>query len=133
MEIQTFWPETKYFSACFSAFVLICFVLSPVFGSVTAKHARSLPAISGGSQRFFCSSLPNTTTGFRPKMFMCTAEAPEKPAPDSAIACIMIAASVMPSPAPPYASGMAMPSQPSLANAWWKSAGKPPSRSRFSQ
>ena len=73
----------------------------PVLGSVTAKQARSLPAMSGGSMRFFCSSVPNTTTGFRPKMFMCTAEAPEKPAPDSAIACIMTAASVMPSPAPP--------------------------------
>ena len=34
-------------------------------------------------------------------MFMCNAEAPEKPAPDSATACIMMAASVMPSPAPP--------------------------------
>ena len=34
-------------------------------------------------------------------MFMCTAEAPENAAPDSAIACIMMAASVMPSPAPP--------------------------------
>jgi hypothetical protein len=45
--------------------------------------------------------VPNTTTGFRPKMFMCTAEAPENPAPDSAIACIITAASVMPRPAPP--------------------------------
>ena len=38
-------------------------------------------------------------------------------APDSAIACIMIAASVMPRPAPPYSSGMAMPSQPACASA----------------
>ena len=76
-------------------------MLRPVFGSVTAKQARSLPAMSGGNQRLFCSSVPKTTTGFRPKMFMCTAEAPEKPAPDSAIACIITAASLMPSPAPP--------------------------------
>ena len=34
-------------------------------------------------------------------MFMCTAEAPDIPAPDSAMACIMTAASVMPSPEPP--------------------------------
>jgi len=34
-------------------------------------------------------------------MFMCTAEAPEKPAPDSAIACIITAASAIPSPEPP--------------------------------
>jgi hypothetical protein len=85
----------------FSAFTLSFFVFSPVLGSVTAKHARSLPATSGGSQRFFCSSVPYTTTGLSPKMFMCTAEAPEKPAPDSAMVCIMTAASVMPSPAPP--------------------------------
>ena len=51
--------------------------------------------------RCFCSSVPNTTTGLRPKMFMCTAEAPDKPAPDSAMVCIMTAASVMPRPAPP--------------------------------
>ena len=51
--------------------------------------------------RAFCASLPNLTTGWSPKMFMCTAEAPDRPAPDSAMACIMIAASVMPSAEPP--------------------------------
>ena len=66
-------------------------------------------------------------------MFICTAEAPEKPAPDSAIACIITAASVMPRPAPPNSSGMAMPSQPSLASALCSSAGKPPCLSFFSQ
>ena len=83
--------------------------------------------------RLLCSSVPNTTTGLRPKMLMCIAEAPDMPAPDSAIACIMIAASVMPRPEPPYSSGMQMPSQPSSASASWKSCGKPPSRSLFSQ
>jgi hypothetical protein len=39
----------------------------------------------------------------------------------------------MPRPEPPNSSGMATPSQPSFAIAWWKSAGKPPSLSRFSQ
>ncbi len=43
------------------------------------------------------------------------AEAPDIAAPDSATACIMIAASVMPRPAPPYASGIAIPSQPASA------------------
>ena len=73
----------------------------PTFGSVTAKQALSLPAISGGSMRFFCSSLPNTTTGLSPKMFMCSAEAPERQAPDSAMVCIISAASVTPRPEPP--------------------------------
>ena len=63
-------------------------VLSPASGSVTAKHAFSSPRMSGGSQRCFCSAVPNTTTGFNPKMFICTADAPEKPAPDSLMACI---------------------------------------------
>ncbi len=46
---------------------------------------------------------------------MCTADAPENPAPEREIVCIMSAASVMPSPDPPYSSGMAMPSQPACA------------------
>ncbi len=40
--------------------------------------------------RCFCASVPKTTTGFRPKMFMCTAERPDMPAPDPAMACIMM-------------------------------------------
>ena len=74
---------------------------SPASGSVTAKQAFSSPLISGGRKRRFCSSVPNTITGLSPKMFMCRAEAPEKAAPDSATACIMTAASVMPRPDPP--------------------------------
>ena len=60
-------------------------------------------------------------------MFMWIAEAPLNPAPDSATACINTAASAMPSPLPPYSSGMAMPSQPASAIARWNSCGKPPS------
>ena len=50
-------------------------------------------------------------------MFMCTAEAPEKPAPDAAIVSIITAASLMPSPEPPKSCGMQTPSQPSSASA----------------
>ena len=108
-------------------------MFSPTFGSVTAKQALSRPAISGGSQRRFCSSVPNTTAGCSPKMFMWIADAPESPAPVAEIVCIISAASVMPSPAPPCASGIAIPSQPASASARWKSSGKPPSRSLRSQ
>jgi hypothetical protein len=66
-------------------------------------------------------------------MFMCTADAPVMAAPDSAIPCIMSAASVIPSPAPPYASGMAMPSHPAAARAACNSCGKTPLRSFSSQ
>jgi hypothetical protein len=93
------------------------FVVSkPVFGSVTAKQAFSLPFISGGRNLCLCSSLPNISTGFKPKIFICKAEAPLIPAPDSATACIISEASVIPKPAPPYFSGIAIPSQPSSAN-----------------
>src|SRR2546423_10599688 len=66
-------------------------------------------------------------------MFICTAEAAAMPPPDSETACIMIAASVIPRPAPPDSDGIAMPSQPAPASAAWKSCGKPPSRSFLSQ
>jgi len=44
-----------------------------------AKQAFCSPVAIGGSIRRFCSSLPYTTTGLRPKIFICTADAPEKP------------------------------------------------------
>ena len=34
-------------------------------------------------------------------MFMCTADAPDRPAPLAAMVCIISAASLMPRPAPP--------------------------------
>ena len=48
-------------------------------------------------------------------MFMWIGEAPDMPAPDSEIVRMMIAASVMPRPEPPYSSGMQTPSQPASA------------------
>ncbi|MCY1561871.1 hypothetical protein D9M68_991870 [compost metagenome] len=92
-------------------------VLSPVLGSVTPKQALFSPLMIGGNQRAFCSALPCTTTGCRPNTFMCTAEAPDNPAPDPEMVSIISAASLIPRPAPPYSWGMAMPSQPSLASA----------------
>ena len=65
--------------------------LLAVLGLVVAQAA------SGAAD----AGVPNTTTGFSPQTFMCTADAPENPAPDSAMACIISAASAMPSPAPP--------------------------------
>ena len=62
--------------------------------------------------RCFCSWVPNSTTGCTLNTGMWTLDAPLMPAPDSAIACIITAASVMPSPEPPNSAGIAMPSQP---------------------
>ncbi len=122
-----------YLSPFRTARVFNCVVFSPVFGSVTAKQDLSVPATIGGSILPRCSSVPNTTTGLSPNTFICIAEAPDMPAPDSEMVRIMIAASVMPRPEPPYSSGMQIPSQPASASALWKSAGKPPSLSFFSQ
>ena len=47
--------------------------------------------------------------------------------------CITIAASVTPSPAPPYSSGIVTPSQPSDAMALWNSVGNRSSRSQAAQ
>ena len=101
VEIQTFWPLTTYFSPNRAARVFNCVVLRPVLGSVTAKQDLSAPETIPGSMRLHCSGVPNTTTGLSPNTFMWIAEAPDMPAPDSAIVRIMIAASRMPSPEPP--------------------------------
>lgn len=108
-------------------------VLRPVFGSVTAKQVLTSPRAIGGSMRCFWASLPNTTTGLSPNTLMCTAEAPDIPAPEREMVCIITAASAIDSPEPPYCSGMQMPSQPSLARLSANAVGKPPSRSRSSQ
>src|SRR5580704_8520512 len=107
--------------------------IEPVLGSVTTKQDFSVPSAIPGSMRLHCSLVPNTTTGLSPNTFIWVAEAPDMPTPDSAIVRIMIAASTKPRPEPPYTSGMQMPSQPASASALWKSAGKPPSLSFFSQ
>src|SRR5665213_2647919 len=100
-----------YLSPFRTARVFNCVVLRPVLGSVTAKQDLSAPETIGGSMRRHCSAVPNTTTGLSPNTFICTADAPDMPAPDSEIARIMIAASDMPRPEPPYSSGIQIPSQ----------------------
>ena len=119
VEIQIFWPR-RYIVARLRARAVVA--IFAVFesgvrlgdgeaGLLLAANQRRQPALLLFVR---CRKRPPDCS---PKMFMCTADAPEKPAPDSAIACIISAASVMPSPAPPYACGMAMPSQPSAAMA----------------
>ena len=87
-------------------------VSRPALGSVTAKQAFPRRAISGGSMRAFCSSVPKRPPVQAEDVHVDRRAPLTARRPDSAIACIMIAASVMPRPAPPYSSGMAMPSQP---------------------
>ena len=84
---------------------------------MTAKHILKRPSIRGGSQRRFCSSLAWATIARGPKTFMCTLDAAAIAPPDPAIVPIISAASVTPSPAPPYASGREIPSHPPAATA----------------
>src|ERR1700722_18691995 len=116
-----------------TARVFNCVVLRPVLGSVTAKQDRCAPDTIGGNIRSHRSLVPNTTTGLSPNTLISPRGAPDCPAPNSTIARIMIAASDMQRPEPPYSSGMQMPSQPAPASARWKSAGEPPSLSFFHQ
>ncbi len=102
-------------------------------GSVTAKQILSWPFSTGGIIRCCCSSVPNSATGCIENTGPWMLEAAVIPPPDSATACIMIAASVMPRPAPPTLSGIATPSQPASAMVLWNWCGKTPSRSRSSQ
>jgi len=51
----------------------------------------------------------------RPKRLTWMVDAAENPPPPRVTACIMMAASVTPSPAPPSSTGMVMPSQPASA------------------
>ena len=55
---------------------------------------------------------------FSPKMVRCIVLQPFMPAPEAATSSSRSDASVMPRPPPPYSSGIAIPSQPALANSW---------------
>src|SRR6516225_8560260 len=108
-------------------------VFKPASGSVKPKQHWSSPETSRGTQRRFWSSDPFTTMGCGPNRLICTADAEVMPPPWLATSCIMIAASVTPRPAPPYSSGIVMPSQPASAIERWNSKGNLPSSSRASQ
>ena len=92
-----------------------------------------MPSTIGGSMRRICSSVPNTTTGLSPNTLMCTAEAPDMPAPDSAMVRIMIAASVMPRPGAAIFLGDADAEPAGVGQRLVEIGGKPPSLSFFSQ
>ncbi len=89
----------------------------PASGSVTAKEMCRSPLGTRGRKRSLRLSLPCRMIGSKPKIPMCTALQAFMPPPEAEISCSTIAASVTPSPPPPYCSGMVMPSQPALATA----------------
>ena len=115
--IQTFLPVTRQPPSTFVANVEMLVVSVPASGSVTAKRDVQVAGGTRGRKRCFRSSVPCWMIGSKPKMPMCTALQPFMPAPDAEISCSTMAASVTPSPPPPYSSGMVRPSQPPLATA----------------
>jgi hypothetical protein len=99
---------------------------------VKPKQHWSLPSTSAGSQRWRCSACRRRRSGAAEQVDVHR-RAAAMPPPWLATSCIMIAASVTPSPAPPYSGGIVMPSQPASAIARWNSCGNSPSSSRASQ
>ena len=95
----------------------------PAFGSVTPNARLSRPPAISGRMRRRRPSLPCRMMGMGGNTAKWTGDAPERPAPEAQIASSISTASVTPSPAPPYASGMARPSHPASAKARTNSVG----------
>src|SRR5918998_5081274 len=103
----------------------------PALCSVTPKAwRRRFPVAIFGRYSFFCSSEPCRRSV--PIVYICAWQAPPL-APERLISSRMIAASVTPSPIPPYSSGMSALSQPDLVSASTNSSGYRRSRSSSRQ
>ena len=93
----------------------------PAVGSVTPNAwSRSAPSAIGGSQRCFCSGEP--CRRIVPIVYICAWHAAALP-PDALISSRTTLASVKPSPAPPYSSGIRTASQPPAVSAATNSSG----------
>ncbi len=90
-------------------------VLRPASGSVTAKQPFDLALDDVGQDALLLLLGAEHHDRVGPEDVEVDRRGALQAAPDSATVCIISAASVMPSPAPPYSSGMAMPSQPASA------------------
>src|SRR6266511_5753835 len=86
----------------------------PAPGSVSPKHASFSPFACGTSRRCFCSSLPYhmSASELRPT---CTEISVRKAASPRSISSHASASATKSRPAPPYPSGITIPSRPSSA------------------
>ena len=91
-------------------------VSSPAPGSVTPKQTCRSPLTIRGSVAAFISSEPNTTTGCIPKIDMWMELAAFMAPPERATSSASSVASVMPSPWPPYSSGIGHPEPAALGD-----------------
>ena len=120
--VQTFWPFTTYRSLPWrTAVVRIAVVSVPAVGSVTPKAcSRRSPLATPGNQRCFCILLP--CRRIVPIVYICAWHAAPLP-PLLCISSRIAAAAVMPSPLPPYSSGIKTASIPASVSARTKSVG----------
>jgi hypothetical protein len=102
-------------SALGTALVVMACASEPDPGSVRQNAATSSPVAQRGSQRCFCSSVPNSTIPLQP-IDWC---APKYTASAGSVAPISANTrlnTVADAPNPPYASGMFRPMSPSSWN-----------------
>ena len=84
---------------------------------VTEAALMMHEVVSNGGGIAAASTVHINLFGPHPNKLMWTVEAAAMPPPLLTTSCIISAASVTPRPAPPYCSGMVMPSQPASAMA----------------
>ncbi len=120
-DVQIFWPLTTQPFAVRSARVVIFVVSDPASGSVTPNAcSRSSPDAIRGSHCCFCASLPCRSNV--PITYICAWQAPGLP-PDALISSRIVLAAPIPSPDPPYCSGISAASQPCSVSARTNSVG----------
>ena len=85
----------------------------PASGSVMPNAMIDEPLASPGSQRCFCSSVPNLAMTVPQMAGETTISSSAQPA--AASSSSTMASSYMPAPPPPYSSGRFTPRKPSLA------------------
>ena len=91
-----------------AATVEIRVVSVPASGSVTPKHTCRQPSAARGRTSRRSASLPCLTMTLRPKIVRCIALQPFIAAPEAATSSSSSDASKIPSPLPPYSSGIAI-------------------------
>ncbi len=116
-------PLITHSSPSSSARVFVAPASEPASGSVSPKAASARPATRSGSQRCFCSSVPNVRIGLMPRPTPADSVMPMDWSirPSSSIATHSVVKSAA---APPYCSGAVNPNRPSSPIFGTRSAGK---------
>jgi hypothetical protein len=106
--------------------MVISWELEPASGSVIAKPIVLDPSASDGSQRCFCSSVPNRPITVPQMAGETTIISSGQPAAPSSSRTID--SSTIPPPPPPYSSGRLTPMNPALPASAQSASVRPPDR-----